>query len=100
MCIAPEALIIDTDPGIDDAAAILFALGLEALGKVKLLAITVVNGNVSLDKTYRNALIISEWAQRPDVPVFPGAHTPLLAPVLSAEDVHGQTGLGLSLIHI
>ena len=94
MCIAPEALIIDTDPGIDDAAAILFALGLEALGKVKLLAITVVNGNVSLDKTYRNALIISEWAQRPDVPVFPGAHTPLLAPVLSAEDVHGQTGLG------
>jgi purine nucleosidase len=83
-------IIIDTDPGQDDAAAILLAL---ASPELDILGITAVAGNVPLDWTTRNALIICELAGRADVPVYAGAHAPLKRPLVTAEHVHGKTGL-------
>ncbi|WP_404863020.1 nucleoside hydrolase [Georhizobium sp. MAB10] len=83
-------IIIDTDPGQDDAAAILLAL---ASPELDVLGITAVAGNVPLDWTTRNALIICELAGRADVPVYAGAHAPLKRPLVTAEHVHGKTGL-------
>lgn len=85
-----RAIIIDTDPGQDDAVAILAALGSPLL---EVLGITAVAGNVSLEQTARNARIICEWAARPDVPVYAGAEAPLLRPLVTAEHVHGKSGL-------
>ncbi len=82
-------IILDTDPGIDDAAAIaaaLFAPGLD----LKLM--TTVAGNVSLEKTTRNALqLLHFW--NADVPVAQGAATPLLRPLRDAANVHGESGM-------
>lgn len=83
-------IIIDTDPGQDDAAAILLAL---ASPELDILGITTVAGNVPLDWTTRNALIICELAGRDDIPVYAGAHGPLTRPLVTAEHVHGKTGL-------
>lgn len=85
-----RAIIIDTDPGQDDAVAILAALGAPGLD---VLGITAVAGNVPLALTQRNARIICEWAGRPEVPVFAGAASPLLRPLVTAEHVHGKTGM-------
>lgn len=84
-------IIIDTDPGQDDAVAILLALG--SPDEIELLGITTVAGNVPLVLTQKNARIVCEVAGRPDVKVFAGADRPLLRPPLSAEHVHGKTGL-------
>lgn len=92
-------LIIDTDPGQDDAAAIFMALGLEKMGLAKVLALTTVAGNVSLNLTSKNARVISDWAERSDLPVFAGADKPLLKPLLMAKDVHGNSGLGELQLH-
>lgn len=86
-------LIIDTDPGQDDAAAILMALGWDKLKKIKLLALTCVAGNVPLHYTQKNARIICDWAGREDLPVYAGADKPLLKKLITAEEVHGKTGL-------
>ncbi|MBD2260084.1 nucleoside hydrolase [Pseudanabaena sp. FACHB-2040] len=84
-------LIIDCDPGVDDAIALLLALASpEALN---LLGITTVAGNVPLSLTQQNALKICELAGRPEVPIFAGCPRPLLRPLLTAEHVHGTTGL-------
>ncbi|OBY27033.1 nucleoside hydrolase [Leisingera sp. JC1] len=84
-------IIIDTDPGQDDAVAILLALASpEDLG---LLGITCVAGNVPLSLTSKNARIVCEAAARPDVPVYAGSAAPLARPLITAEHVHGQTGL-------
>ena len=83
-------IIIDTDPGQDDAVAILLAL---ASPEVELLGITAVAGNVSLELTAKNARIICELAKRPDVPVFAGCDRPMGRTLITAEHVHGQTGL-------
>lgn len=83
-------IIIDTDPGQDDAAAILLAL---ASPELDILGITTVAGNVPLNWTTRNALIICELAGRNDIPVYAGAHGPLTRPLVTAEHVHGKTGL-------
>lgn len=83
-------IIIDTDPGQDDAVAILLALaspGLEVLG------LTVVAGNVPLRHTQRNARMLCELAGRPDLPVHAGADAPLERRLITAEHVHGRTGL-------
>ena len=86
-------VIIDTDPGIDDAAAILLAL---ASPEVNVLGITAVAGNVALDKTVANALRILELASV-DIPVAAGADRPLVHEVPDRSDeesVHGADGLG------
>src|SRR5580765_2911978 len=88
---ARTRIIIDTDPGQDDAVAILLALAeREALD---LIGITTVAGNVPLPLTTTNALRILELAQRDDVPVFPGASQPLLRALRTAEYVCGADGL-------
>ncbi len=85
-------IIIDTDPGQDDAIAILFALG--AAERLQVLALTVVAGNVPLEFTSRNARAILEWAERTDISVYAGCPGPLLRDLITAEHVHGETGLG------
>ena len=85
-----EKIIIDTDPGQDDAVAILLAL---ASPELELLGITAVAGNVPLPLTSLNARKVCELAARPDVKVFAGAGRPLLRDLLTAEYVHGKTGL-------
>ncbi|NHL69856.1 nucleoside hydrolase [Burkholderia ambifaria] len=85
---ARRTVIIDTDPGQDDAIAILFALG--AHDRLDVRALTAVAGNVPLDLTERNARIIRDWAGRTQtLPVFAGCQRPLV----TAANVHGKTGL-------
>lgn len=86
----PQKIIIDTDPGQDDAVAILLAL---ASPEITVLGITCVAGNVPLPLTTRNARIICELAERPDVRVFAGCDRPIARPLVTAEHVHGKTGL-------
>jgi purine nucleosidase len=85
-----QSIIIDTDPGQDDAVAILLALGSPEL---RLLGITCVAGNVPLHLTTRNARIVCELAGRPDVPVYAGCDRPIARKLVTAEHVHGKTGL-------
>ena len=83
-------IIIDTDPGQDDAVAILVAL---ASPEIEVLAITAVAGNVPLALTARNARVVCELAGRPEVPVHAGCDRPLARALVTAEHVHGKTGL-------
>ncbi len=83
-------IIIDTDPGQDDAVAILLAL---ASPELDLLGITCVAGNVPLALTSRNARIVCELAGRTEVPVYPGCDRPMSRDLRTAEHVHGGTGL-------
>lgn len=85
-----ETIVIDTDPGQDDAVAILLAL---ASPELDVLGLTAVAGNVPLHLTEKNALKICELAGRPDVKVFAGAVHPLVRRLVTAEHVHGRTGL-------
>jgi purine nucleosidase len=89
----PDArkIIIDTDPGQDDAVAILLALA--SPEELDVLGITAVAGNVPLLLTERNARIICELAGRPDMKVFAGSAAPLKRKLVTAEHVHGKTGL-------
>ncbi|MEQ8665499.1 MAG: nucleoside hydrolase [Rhodospirillales bacterium] len=84
-------IILDCDPGRDDALAI--ALALASPGEIDLLGITAVAGNVSVDITSRNARLIAEIAGFPDTRVYRGADEPLKAPRRDAARVHGITGL-------
>jgi len=93
--VAPRKIIIDTDPGQDDAFAILFALGSPA--ELDVVAITTVGGNVPLMRTSENALKVVELAGRADIPVYAGCPGPMVRKLITAEYVHGETGLdGLS----
>ena len=83
-------IIIDTDPGQDDAVAILLAL---ASPELEVLGITAVAGNVPLPQTERNTRIICELAGAVHVPVFAGCDAPLVRKLVTAEHVHGKTGL-------
>ena len=83
-------IVIDCDPGHDDAIAILLAL---ASPEVELRGITTVAGNQTLDKTTRNALKVLELANRTDVPVAAGADAPLRRTLRVAAHVHGESGL-------
>ena len=83
-------IIIDTDPGQDDAVAILLAL---ASPELEVLGITAVAGNVPLALTHVNARKVCELAGKPDVKVFAGAVRPMLHNLVTAEHVHGKTGL-------
>jgi purine nucleosidase len=84
-------VILDCDPGIDDALAIVFACGHPGLD---LAGLTTVSGNVDLGKVTANALSVLELAGRPDVPVTAGSAQPLLRPAADARHVHGESGLG------
>ena len=87
----PRKIIIDTDPGQDDAVAILLALG--SPEDIDLLGITTVAGNVPLALTQKNARITCEVAGRSDIKVYAGCDAPLERPLVTAEHVHGGTGL-------
>ena len=87
----PRDIIIDTDPGQDDAAAILLALG--SPDEINVLGITAVAGNVPLTLTQKNARIVCELAGKTNVPVFAGCDAPLVRKLVTAEHVHGKTGL-------
>ena len=88
---ARPRVVIDTDPGVDDAVAILLAL---ASPEIDVLALTTVAGNVSLEKTTLNARRLLELAGRDDVLVAAGCPQPLAGPSGDASEVHGSDGLG------
>lgn len=86
----PEKIIMDCDPGIDDALAIVFACGHPDLD---LQGITTVAGNVGVDKTTANALRVCEMLGLAELPVVAGSPRPLLRPPLAVGRVHGESGL-------
>lgn len=87
----PTRIILDCDPGIDDALAITFAHGHPGLD---LVGITTVAGNVGLARTTANALAVCEFIGAAGTPVTAGCAGPLLRPALDARQVHGDSGLG------
>jgi inosine-uridine nucleoside N-ribohydrolase len=87
----PFRVIIDTDPGVDDALALLLAM---RSSELKIEGITAVAGNVPLELSLPNALRMVEIAGRTDIPVAAGAKTPLLRRLVTAAYAHGENGLG------
>lgn len=88
----PIKLIIDTDPGIDDAMAIFYAA---AAPEIELLGLTSIFGNVTVEQATRNALRLLEWAGLDHVPVAQGASTPRALPAFPpSHNVHGDEGFG------
>lgn len=88
-------ILLDTDPGIDDALAIFLAL---ASPEITLEAITTVSGNVFVDHTTRNALSLLELAGRTEIPVARGCDRPLISLPVEAAYVHGDNGLGGAIL--
>jgi purine nucleosidase len=86
-----RSIILDCDPGQDDAVAILLALA--SPEEIDLRAITTVAGNVPLALTHRNARMMCELAGRTEVPVYAGCSRPILRPLHTAEMVHGKSGI-------
>ena len=90
--VGPRPVLIDCDPGIDDAIALLMAFAMpDALAVT---AITTVAGNVPLPTTARNARRIRDFAGRPEVPVLAGCPRPLVAAPAFGDRIHGADGLG------
>lgn len=89
---APTRVIIDTDPGIDDTAAIFFALA--SPDEIRIECFTTVFGNCSVEKATRNCLALLDVAGRADLPVYRGAERPLLRDPRFAPHIHGDDGLG------
>src|SRR5579863_9130767 len=87
----PRPIIIDTDPGIDDAVAILLAL---ASSEFEVLGLVAVAGNLPLAATATNARTIVELAGVPAIPVYAGCPRPIGRNRVSAEHAHGASGLG------
>lgn len=87
----PRRIILDTDPGVDDTAAILLAL---ASPELAVEAMTIVFGNGNAQDCTRNALTILETAKRYDIPVFTGANKPLMRTTNYGYDVHGSNAFG------
>jgi purine nucleosidase len=85
-------LIIDCDPGVDDAIALLLAIA--AKEALEVLAITTAAGNVGRDLTARNACRVRQIANRPDIPVFAGMDRPLSRAPVTADHFHGASSLG------
>jgi inosine-uridine nucleoside N-ribohydrolase len=86
----PERIVVDCDPGHDDAIALLLAL---ASPELELLGVTTVAGNQTLEKTTANAIRVLDFVGRDDVPVAAGAERPLARDPFVAAYVHGETGL-------
>ena len=93
----PTRIILDTDPGADDALTILLML---ASPEIQLEAITTVQGNVNIEKTTRNALALLEFLNARHIPVAKGCTTPLIKPPHGeqGEEVHGKSGLGQAVL--
>src|SRR5512147_1887000 len=89
----PTRIIIDTDPGVDDALAFLLSL---ASPEIKLEALTTTQGNVTLEKATRNALSVLELGRASHIPVVAGSVLPLVQPLRASADVHGVSGIGNS----
>lgn len=87
-----RSIIIDCDPGIDDTIALTFAIANE--DKLNILGITTVAGNLSSDVVTENALALTEFLGREDIPVARGAVKPLIRVLKTADDIHGKSGLG------
>lgn len=90
---SPKRIIIDTDPGVDDALAFLLAL---ASPEIQLEALTTTQGNVTLEKATRNALSILELVGASRIPVASGSVVPLVQPLRASAYVHGESGIGNS----
>ena len=88
---APKHIIIDTDPGVDDAVSILFAFHSP---EVVVDALTVVAGNVDAETGSRNARLLAELGGHPEIPVSVGAVRPLRREVITAKIYHGANGIG------
>ncbi len=89
---ATRSLILDCDPGVDDAVALMLAF--RSPRELRLLGVTTVSGNVGPSLTARNARLIREVAGREDVPVHSGCERPLIRPPFDAGHFHGASGLG------
>jgi len=87
----PQKILFDTDPGIDDACALLLAL---ASPELSLEGLSIVHGNCSLEQATTNALSVLELANAGHIPVSKGCELPLVQPSLLAPETHGDTGLG------
>lgn len=87
----PKRIIIDTDPGVDDALTILLAL---ASPEIQLEALTTTQGNVTVEKGTRNALAVLELLNATHIPVARGTSLPLVGPLRASDHVHGKSGLG------
>src|SRR5512135_2685705 len=87
----PKRILFDTDPGIDDACAILLAL---ASPELSLEGLIVVHGNCSVEQATTNALSVLELAHASHIPVARGCELPLVQPSLLAPETHGDTGIG------
>ncbi len=85
-----KKIILDCDPGHDDAVAIMFAAASE---EIDILGITCVGGNVGLDSTVNNALKVCSLIERTDIKIYSGASKPIHYELFTAEYVHGKTGL-------
>ena len=86
-----KKVIIDCDPGIDDSLALMLAL---SLPEIDVIGITIVCGNVPVEKGALNALKILNWMNRMDIPVYLGSEKPLKREYIDAMDTHGEDGLG------
>ena len=86
-----KQIILDCDPGQDDAVAL--ALAMAAKDEIDLLGVTTVAGNVPLNLTQRNARIMCDICHRTDINVYAGAEEPMVQPLVTAEHVHGKSGL-------
>src|ERR1700736_4127899 len=87
----PRPIIIDTDPGTDDAVAILLAL---ASPELDVRGLVAVAGNSPLPLTERNARAVLELAGRPEIPVYAGCSRPIAGALMGARHAHGDGGLG------
>ena len=87
----PKRIIIDTDPGVDDALTFLLAL---ASPEIQLEALTITQGNVTVEKGTHNALSVLELLDASHIPVAKGCSLPLVGPLLASDHVHGSSGLG------
>ena len=88
----PRPIIMDCDPGLDDAFALV--MGIASPAELEILGSTTVAGNVPLELTQRNACIVLDIAGRTDVPVYAGCAHPLQRELVTAESIHGPSGLG------
>ena len=88
---SPKRIIIDTDPGVDDALTFLLAL---ASAEIQLEALTITQGNVTVEKGTRNALAVLEMLGTSHIPVVKGCTLPMVGPLLASDHVHGVSGLG------
>ncbi|MBT4137755.1 MAG: nucleoside hydrolase [Candidatus Latescibacteria bacterium] len=94
---APIPIVFDTDPGVDDALALMLAL---ASPELDVMGVCTVNGNVSLDICTRNALGLLQLLERNDVPVYRGADQPLVREPVYATEVHGKEGMGAAVLPV